>query len=348
MRVFPVLLLLFAARPLLAQAYILSDLGLPAGYTGSSAKAVNEKGQVTGEIRHGTGFSHAFLYSEGRMTDLGTLPGFTDGVGNAISDAGVVAGVATRPDPADKSARPALIVHAFTAQANTVRDLRPGGGALYLSSGINAAGQVVGAVLTLRDQSRAFIYRAGRVALLDESAAGSGWTLQEADGINGAGDIVGSGTLRGLRHAFLFHGGVVTDLNCFLPSGSAWALEEATGINDRGDIVCLGRRGASSHGFLLAGGVLTDLGDLAGYPNIVGAHLNGRGQVVGEAESASGTSQCAFFYERGRMTDLNRTVPAEAHWSLEEANGINDNGVIVGTGEHEGKGRAFLLTPKAK
>ncbi len=353
MRLFPVLLLLLTARASSAQSYALTDLGLPAGYTGSSAKAVNARGQVTGEISHGTGFSHAFLYGDGRMMDLGTLPGFSDSVGNAINDAGVVTGVATKPDPADRSAHPALIVHAFTARPNaaalgTLRDLRPQGSALYLSSGINAAGQVVGAVITLRDQSRAFVSRDDRVVLLDETVAGSGWTLQEADGINDRGDIVGSGTVGGVRHAFLYRGGVVMDLNRFRPAGSAWVLEEAAGINDRGDIVCIGRRGSSSHGFLLAGGVLADLGELAGYPNIVAAHLNDRGQVVGEAESESGTSQCAFLYDDGRLLDLNRTLPASLHWSLTQANGINDSGVIVGMGEHEGKGRAFLLTPKGK
>ena len=341
-----------AARPALAQSYTLTDLGLPPGYTGSGARAINDRGQVTGEISHGTQFTHAFLYSGGRMTDLGTLPGFTDSVGNAINDGGVVAGVATRPDPTDKSAHPALIVHAFTTRPDTgaLQDLRPLGNALYLSSGINAAGQVVGGVITLRDQDRAFVCRGGRITVLDELAAGSapGWTLQEADAINGAGDIVGSGTVSGARHAFLYRGGAVTDLNRFLPAGSGWVLHEASGINDRGDIVCLGGRGVASHAFLLRGGVLADLGELAGYPNIVEAHLNAAGMVVGEAESASGTQQCAFLYADGKLLDLNRTIPREAHWSLTEADGINDSGVIAGSGEHEGKSRAFLLTPKGK
>ena len=352
LRAFPILLLLLAARASLAQSYTLTDLGLPAGYTGSDAKAVNGKGQVTGEISQGTGFSHAFLYSAGRMTDLGTLPGFRDSVGNALNDDGTVAGVATKPDPADHSAHPALVVHAFITKAGpgavVLQDLRPQGNALYLSSGINAAGQVVGAVITLRDQSRAFVSQGDRVTFLDETVAGSGWALQEADAINDRGDIVGSGTLGGVRHAFLFHGGAVTDLNRLLPAGSAWALEEAMGINNRGAIVCIGRRAMSSHGFLLDGGVLTDLGELPGYPNIVEAHLNDRGQVVGEAESASGTQQCAFFYDGVRLLDLNRTLRAGAHWSLMEASGINDGGVIVGAGEHEGKSRAFLLTPKER
>lgn len=344
------LFFLTAARPSLAQAYALTDLGLPAGYTNSSAKAVNDKGQVTGEINHGTQFSHAFLYSDGRMTDLGTLPGFTDSVGNAINDGGEVTGVATKADPTDKSANPALIVHAFTARAGALQDLRPLGRALYMSSGINTTGQVVGGVITLRDQNRAFVYHDGRVTVLDELIVnvGAGWKLQEADGINDGGDIVGSGFHNGVLHAFLYHGGEVTDLNRYLLAPSDWVLERAEGINNKGNIVCLGQRGQTSHAFLFRSGVMADLGALADFPNLVEAHLNNSGQVVGKAETASGTQQCAFLYEGGKLLDLNRTIPPEAHWSLEEANGINDNGVIVGTGDHEGKGRAFLLTPKGK
>lgn len=351
MKVLLALLLFFAAaRPSLAQAYTLTDLGLPAGYTSSSAKAVNDKGQVTGEISHGTQFSHAFLYSDGKMTDLGTLPDFTDSVGNAINGSGEITGVATRADPTDKSANPALIVHAFMTGAGALHDLRPLGKALYMSSGINRAGQVVGGVITLRDQDRAFVYHDGRVTVLDELIvkAGAGWKLQEADGINDGGDIVGSGFHSGALHAFLYHGGEVTDLNRFLPGGTDWVLERAEGINTKGDIVCIGKRGQTSHAFLFSGGVMADLGALADFPNLVEAHLNNNGQVVGKAETASGTQQCAFLYEGGKLTDLNRTVPPEAHWSLMEANGINDSGVVVGTGEHEGKGRAFLLTPRAK
>lgn len=351
MRVLPALLFFFAAtHAALAQSYTITGLGMPAGYTSSSATAINGKGQVTGEISHGTLFTHAFLYGSGKMTDLGTLPGFADSIGNAINDRGEVTGVATKSDPADHTAHPALIVHAFTTQAGSLHDLRPLGKALYMSSGINTTGQVVGGVITLRDQDRAFVYHGGKVTVLDELIvkAGAGWRLQEAYGINDRGDIVGSGFRDGVAHAFFYHSGEVTDLNRYLPAASEWVLERATGVNNAGDIVCIGKSGQTSHVFLFSHGVMTDLGTLAGYPNLVEAHINNTAQVVGQAESASGSQQCAFLYEGGKLTDLNRTISPEAHWSLTEANGINDNGVIVGTGEHEGKGRAFLLMPKGK
>lgn len=351
MRAFLALLFFFAAVcPAPAQTHTIIDLGLLPGYTDSSAKAVNDRNQVTGEIGHGTQFSHAFLYSNGRMIDLGTLPGFTDSVGNAINDSGEITGVATKADPLDHTANPALIVHAFTTQTNKLQDLRPLGQALYMSSSINTRGQVVGSVVTLRDQDRAFLYHDGKVTVLDDLTlkSGAGWKLQEADGINDAGDVVGAGFCKGVLHAFLYHGGQITDLNRYLPSGTEWVLERAQGINNKGNIVCIGKRGQMSHVFLFRDGVLTDLGVLPNYPNFVEAHLNNEGQVVGVAETESAAQQCAFLYADGKLTNLNHTIPPEAHWSLEEANGINDSGVIVGTGEHEGKDRAFLLMPKEK
>lgn len=338
----------FAAPSCLAQTYTLTTLGVPPGYTGSSAKAVNDKGQVTGEINRGTQFSHAFLYDGGKMTDLGTLPGFTDSVGNAINDKGEVAGVATKADPTDRLA-PTPLVHAFTTRGGILHDLQPLNQAMYICSGINTAGQVVGGAITLQNQNRAFVYQDSRVTVLDELIVPTaGWKLQEADGINDRGYIVGSGLHDGVLHAFLYHGGEVIDLNHSLPTPTEWVLERAVGINNKGDVVCIGKRGPASHAFLFSSGVMADLGALSGYPNLVEAHLNNSGQVVGEAETAEGTRQCAFLYTDGKLLDLNACIPAEAHWSLAQANGINDNGIIVGTGEHEGKGRAFLLTPKGK
>ena len=42
---------------------------------GSSANGINASGQVVGDADTSSGDNHAFLYSNGTMTDLGTLPG---------------------------------------------------------------------------------------------------------------------------------------------------------------------------------------------------------------------------------------------------------------------------------
>jgi probable HAF family extracellular repeat protein len=67
------------------------DLGLLHGGTLSSAQAVNEKRQAVGYADDGDGGSRAVLFSDGRVTDLGSLG---DGPSNAVSinDTGQIVG----------------------------------------------------------------------------------------------------------------------------------------------------------------------------------------------------------------------------------------------------------------
>lgn len=44
------------------------------------------------------------------------------------------------------------------------------------------------------------------------------------------------------------------------------------------------------------------------------------------------------------MQDLNDLLPANSGWVLEQAAGINDNGIIVGRGTINGETHAFGMT----
>ena len=57
----------------------------------SAATAINESAQATGYAPNAEGIPHAFIYSGGVMTDLGTLGGAFS-VGHAINDGGRVVG----------------------------------------------------------------------------------------------------------------------------------------------------------------------------------------------------------------------------------------------------------------
>lgn len=46
------------------------------------------------------------------------------------------------------------------------------------------------------------------------------------------------------------------------------------------------------------------------------------------------------------MNDLNDLIAATSGWILESANSINSKGQITGRGKHDGKERAFVLTPQ--
>ena len=157
-RVFALLLALFvaagvvilvgAAVPSEAQTasttYTVKDLGsLPGGTYGGSpndASAINDSGQVVGNAETYYGYQHAFLYSNGQMQDLGTLPGGTYCEASAINDSGQVVGNAY-----DSSGE----THAFLYSNGQMQDLNsliPAGSGwfLFYARGINTSGQIVG------------------------------------------------------------------------------------------------------------------------------------------------------------------------------------------------------------
>ena len=45
------------------------------------------------------------------------------------------------------------------------------------------------------------------------------------------------------------------------------------------------------------------------------------------------------------MVDLWTLISNDSTWSNLTPAGINDGGQIIGTGSHNGRGRAFLMTP---
>ena len=79
--------------------YTATDLGTLGG-TSSAAHALNEAGQVVGWAQDSNGRRHAFLWSGGRMKNLGELTDGTNGTSEAtdINNLGQVAGQATRGD----------------------------------------------------------------------------------------------------------------------------------------------------------------------------------------------------------------------------------------------------------
>jgi probable HAF family extracellular repeat protein len=56
----------------------------------------------------------------------------------------------------------------------------------------------------------------------------------------------------------------------------------------------------------------------------------------------------AVLWEEGEIYNLNDLILPEPSWILQSATDINDHGQIVGYGSHEGKTKAFLLTPIKK
>lgn len=210
--------------PVLYTAGVMKDLGTGTAYS------VNNSGQVVG-VSYVNGTEHAFLYSDGKMKDLGSFGG--DGFGRAygINDLGQVVGTA-RTDNIEN--------HAFLYSGGVMTDLGTLGGDAAHAVDINNNGQVVGrSYVTASDISyHVFLYSGG---IMNDLGIGM------PSAINDNGQIVGqSGT-----HAFFYSAGIMTDLNNLLPSGSGWQLINAKDINNSGQIVGSGTIGGQTHAFLM-------------------------------------------------------------------------------------------------
>src|SRR6266852_3078727 len=110
-----------------------------------------------------TGQTHAFRWSDGEMTDLGTLPGFPFSEGRDINKHGQVVGRAYFPN------------RAFFWENGTITDLGTLGGPFAFAVAINQGGQVVGGARTASFQLHAFVWENGGMndlgALPGESAS---------------------------------------------------------------------------------------------------------------------------------------------------------------------------------
>lgn len=200
----------------------------------SAGNAINNLGQVVGRATT-NGFEHPFLYSNGALTDLGTLRG-TDAEALGINDSGQVVGY---------SDAGINIIHAFLYSQGTLRDLGTGGFTMSTATAVNASGDVVGwlANSSLAQNSHAFMYHNG---LMTDLGAGL------ANAINSSGEVVGYARGPGYAqgHAFLWVNGVGTDLNTLIDPSSGWTLLSANGINDAGQIIGYGSH-AGQNGFAL-------------------------------------------------------------------------------------------------
>jgi probable HAF family extracellular repeat protein len=99
----------------------------------------------------------------------------------------------------------------------------------------------------------ALVRPAPAATITDLGTLGGGATTSAAVGINASGQVVGSSTTTaGFTHAFLYSGGIMTDLGPFASPNSI-----AYGINDSGQVVGFSEAAdlASLHAFLYSGGV---------------------------------------------------------------------------------------------
>ena len=231
--------------------------------TGSLGRAtgINNSGVVTGfAFLPGNSNTHAFLYTGGVITDLGTLPGGASAPfsqGNAINDSGTVVGTSKSEAMLDKSGQ----MSGFSSRA------------ALNAYGVNSAGDIVGVL----QSAHAFLFSGTNMKDLG-TFDGSKNTYSAANGINDLGQVVGFSYYSGnsVVHAFLYQNGVMSDLGTLYGGYSI-----ATGTNKQGDIV--GESDGTA--FLYHHGVMIDLSvvtSASGLLHISRARaINDIGQIVG-------------------------------------------------------------------
>jgi uncharacterized protein (TIGR03437 family) len=160
--------------PLLWNGSTPQSLPVLTGFSNAIATSVNDSGVAAGLAFSidfsltANGSSHAVLFNNGAVTDLGLLPGGVSSAALGINNSGDVVGFNSSQPPT------------FALQL-----------AAYF-------GGSSGTTYT------AFIYSGGKMYNLNSQLTnGTGWQLSFANQINNAGQIVGTGLINGNQHAFL-------------------------------------------------------------------------------------------------------------------------------------------------
>src|SRR5207237_6218811 len=121
--------------PVLGPSGSMSDIGTRGG-DAAEAWDINDAGQIVGDSA-AFGLSHAFLWQDGTMTDLGTLGGIRGFSGAyGINEAGQVVGYSYT--------RTYGMEHAFLWQDGTMTDLGARDGYTSRALAIRDLGQIVG------------------------------------------------------------------------------------------------------------------------------------------------------------------------------------------------------------
>lgn len=202
-------------------------------------------------------------------------------------------------------------------------------------TGINNAGQIVGAISLEGGRRQAFTWTAG--TLVPYGTLGG--THSTALAINDSGRIVGyASAADGAAHAFTGSGGVLAGLNVFGGAVSSYG----NAINNGGQVAgAYNTPGGMGRAFTRNGAGDIDLGTLGGGFAIANG-INSAGDIVGfsSLDDTSPFLAHAFLYSGGVMKDLGTMAGA----SLSEATAINDSGVITGHGWVQGSHHAFTYS----
>ena len=327
-------------------ALILNDAGVATGDADTSTLDPN-CGNVDCFI------SHVFRWRNGKLIDLGALPGAnTSSTATEINAQGQIVGASSTGDIDPLTGLPESRAVLWTD--GKILNLGSLGGGTSAATGIDNRGLVVGfsantvpdpfSMFGLGTQTRTFVWENG--VMRDIGTLGGPDAAPFAGPKHGR--VIGYSYTNSNQNAdngpfcapnvptqdpFLWEKGEMMDLGTF---GGTCGF--AKFINSWGQITGQSALAGNrvSHPFLWDRGVLRDLGTLGGDNGDV-SWMNDAGQIVGEADLPGSQTHDAFLWERGKMTDLGNLGQTSFAFA------INNRGQVVGHSlTNDGTFHAFL------
>jgi probable HAF family extracellular repeat protein len=327
-----------------AQSYKITDLGAVSGDAVSAGYGLNSLGQAVGTSSNPSG-AIATLFSNGKAINLGLFEPGDVSVATAISGSEVVGFEYF-------SSVPGNTAHAWLYSNGSLTDIHsptlfPQG---TKALGINGSGVVVGQGSLDSSSFHAFVYANGQ--MVDIGPPGS--IQASAVAINDAGQIVGNYYVApGNAGPFIYASGQFTYLE--QPAGTS---VDAAGLNSIGQVagtIYVNNGSQPPHAAVFSNGVWIDLGAFAGVATH-GTGINTAGEVIATAFFPVKSyhpfipgKRVALIAKNGNLSDLNKSIPANAGLTLTASIAINDNGQILcnaTTTTTPSFQRAVLLSPK--
>src|SRR5882724_4164819 len=333
----------FTAAYAAAPQYQIYDIGVvDVGDTASQGFGVSRAGIAVGRSLH-TGGSKAFTWTlNGGLVGLPNLAGRNYAVSNSANDTGSVVGTAATT--AFGSGRlPVIWQNGVVSQLPL-----PVGETLGDANSVNALTVAVGSV-DGGSLQRGVIYSGGSATIITQTTSNGSYFVT-AFGINDSGRIVGQGIdpTNAARNV-----GIVYDI------GQSMAFEVGALPGMNGALAF----GVSNTGYVVGSSMLnqgsglpfiwSDQGGMVAIPLATGTSqgsaraVNSAGLVVGNDSSAF---SIPFLYDGTATYRLADLIPPNSGWDLSmntssSALGISENGIIVGTGVHNGETHAYAMVP---